>query len=138
MTMNDEEFVLQEREGTRHHSTLRLSILCATALTVAMTFNAQSCFLADQEKVKQDADLERRLLAHYTECLKKRSRQECNRAYYPDRRDPLTPQQRAALEAARFEQARQLYVHCTENTSVTDSHCDREIVGIMESTRTER
>lgn len=142
MTMNNEEFVLQDREGSRMHRTVRFGILSATVLLGSMVFGAQSCCVADTraelERSRQEAELERRRLVHYTECLESFSRQECDRAYHPERRDPLTPEQRDALEAARGEQARKLYVHCTENAAVNDDACDSEVAKLMKSYRVEQ
>lgn len=135
--MESEEFVLKEREGDRLHRTVRISILVGAVLLMAAGFGIRSCALScnevERERIKEEASLERVRIADFTKCLEKQSREECARAYYPERKDPLTAAEHAELEADRAERARVLYVHCTENTSVRDKYCDDEVVRIMDA-----
>lgn len=140
MTMDrTEQFVLRERDGERKHRTMRIGLFLTTAVLVSLVFSARSCALGskevESEKVRQAGKTERLKLADYTRCLKRSPRTECDRAYYPFREDPLTPEQQRALEGARAEHANQFYVHCTTKTDVDDAYCDDETDKIMQTVK---
>jgi hypothetical protein len=140
--MESEEFVLKERDGERTHRTIRVASFLGTAVLVALFFNARACSHdtreVEREKVVQQAETDRFVVERYTTCLQTSQRAECDRAYYPERREPLTAAERDALEAKRAERALQLYTHCTGKTRVADDHCDDEVAKVMRTVEVER